>query len=575
MKRSVRRSWAVLLPLGVALGCSGSDERALRSLPEFCRAVLPAVAEFIGSFEHPTGERFGGTAVVGGIGELGDGMNALVSSDYSASQHQSFVHLMTLVRFDEELQPQPYLAEGWELHASGTELTFRLREDVFWHDGTPTTAHDVAFTYLRAVDPRTAFPNAAFWTHYDGSTGGVEVVDDHTIRFRLEPHAEFLDPWRATAILPRHLLEDVPLEELRMHPFGSRCPVGNGPFVFEAHQQDQSWSFTRNPAFPEGLGGPPYLARYVYRIIPEPTTLLTELLTGNIDFVINPPASQEPQIAGASHLEFRSFGFRSYDFVGWNSRRPQLEDPRVRRAITLATNRQQIVDALLRGYGQVAQAGVPPFHWGYDPSLADALPYDPDAARALLEEAGWIDRTGDGIRENSDGVRLEISIKYNAGNQDRQDIAEIMQAQLREVGIAVRPQVVEWATLLGQISNPQLRDFDGVVIGWVTEFKVDDHDLHHSQKADQPYGWAGTSDPRLDAILDTLQLIVEREDAIPLWHELQALQVELQPYTYLYFPERRAGVNQRLRDVVLDARGEWAGIRGWWIPEGERRGRGP
>jgi peptide/nickel transport system substrate-binding protein len=241
----------------------------------------------------------------------------------------------------------------------------------------------------------------------------------------------------------------------------------------------------------------------------------------------------------------------------------------------MATNRAEIVEALLLGYGQVANAGVPPIHWAFHEGNRDGLPYDPAGARALLEEAGWVDRNGDGIRENSDGVRLDLSIKYNDGNQDRQDIAEIMQAQLREVGIAVRPQVVEWATLLSQINTPEVRDFDGVVIGWVAEFRLDDTDLHHSRNLDQPYGWSGTNDPRLDILLDTLPLIVDRAEAIPLWHAYQELLVEVQPYTYLYFPLRRAGLNRRLQDVVLDARGEWAGIQEWWIPADRRRASAP
>ncbi|MEX2295748.1 MAG: ABC transporter substrate-binding protein, partial [Gemmatimonadota bacterium] len=554
--RSLATSWAFLV-FSLAAGCGDQAARSLAGLPEFCRDVLPRVAEHLAGFEHPTGERYGGTAVVGTIGELADGMNALVSSAYESTQHQTFLNLMTLIRFDGGFEPEPYLARTWELNEESTELTFHLRDDVFWHDGTPTTARDVEFTYLRATDPATAFPNQAFWTHYVPGPDGVEVLDDHTILFRLRPHAELLDPWRATAIMPEHLLRDVAPAELRQHPYGNRCPVGNGPFVFEDHRADASWSFVRNPAFPEGLGGPPYLARYVLRIIPEQTTLLTELLTENIDFMINPPASQEPQITGASHLQFRTFPWRSYDFVGWNTRRPQLADARVRRAITMATNRAEIVEALLLGYGEVANAGVPPIHWAFHEGNRDALPYDPAGARALLDEAGWVDRDGDGIRENSEGVRLDLSIKYNDGNQDRQDIAEIMQAQLREVGIAVRPQVVEWATLLSQINTPEVRDFDGVVIGWVAEFRLDDTDLHHSRNLNQPYGWSGTNDPRLDLLLDTLPLIVDRAEAIPLWHDYQELLVEVQPYTYLYFPLRRAGLNRRLQNVVLDARGEW------------------
>jgi len=562
------RSLAGLLTLLLTTACGDPAERALRALPEFCREVLPRVAEYLSGFEHPTGERYGGTAVVGSIGEIADGMNALVSSDYTASQHQTFVHLMTLIRFDENLEPRPYLAESWEMDEGTTTLTFRLRDDVHWHDGTPTTAHDVAFTYLRAVDPETAFPNAAYWTYYDRGPGGVEVVDDHTVRFHMEPHAEPLDPWRSTAIMPRHLLEDVPPSQLRQHPFGSRCPVGNGPFVFQEHRADASWTFARNPAFPQGLGGPPYLDRYVYRIIPEQTTLLTELLTENVDFYVGPAPDQVPQIQGAPHLEFREFTFRAYTFVGWNARRPQLEDARVRRAITLGTNREEIVQALLRGYGEIANAGVPPFHWAYYEGVRDSLRHDPDRARALLDEAGWVDRSGNGIRQNADGLPLEISIKYNLGNQQRQDIAEIMQSQLREIGIAVRPQVVEWATLLNQINTPDVRDFDGVVIGWVTDFKVDDHDLFHSSKVDQPYGWSGTVDPELDRLLDTLQVVVDRDEAAELWREYQYRLVQVQPYTYFYFPQRLAGLNRRLQGVELDARGEWQSIRDWWIASG-------
>ncbi len=547
--------------------CGGGDAgRSLAGLPEFCQEVLPRVEAYLSQFEQPSGERYGGTAVVASIGEMPDGMNALVSSDNTSNDHQNFVHLMTLIDFDENFEPRPYLADSWEFDESGQTLTFSLRDDVYWHDGTPTSAYDVQFTYERITDPETANPNPQFWTHYVHGPGGVEVLDSLTVRFSVAPHSEFLDPWRATAIMPEHLLRDVPSAELRQHPFGSRCPVGNGPFVFETHQTDASWSFVRNTAFPAGLGGPPFLERYVYRIIPEQTTLLTELLTERIDFYVAPGPDQAPQVEEAEALELRSFPFRGYDIVGWNSRRPQLSDPRVRRAITVGTNREEIMLALRRGYGEVANAGVPPFHWAFFDGIRDSLQYDPERAKGLLDQAGWTDRDGDGVRENGSGDRLEISIKYNQGNQQREDIAQIMQAQLQPLGIAVTPQVVEWGTLLNQINTPEIRDFDGVVIGWVEEFRIDNHNLFHSEAVDEPYGWAGTRDAEIDRLIDTLQLVVEREEAIPLWQEYQYRLLEVQPYTHLYHVERLAGLNRRLRDVALDARGEWINIRDWWIP---------
>jgi peptide/nickel transport system substrate-binding protein len=550
--------------------CGGGDSGSSTAAGGgFCGEAMAAVDRYMSTLPQPQGEEFGGTVVVASIGEIPDGMNALVSSDYTANQHQLFVNLMSLIQFDEALNPQPYLARSWEISEDGTELTFRLRDDIYWHDGVQTTAEDVAFTYLRATDPVTGFPNDAFWTNYVRGQEGVTVVDPFTVIIRLRPHAEFLDPWRATSIMPAHLLGDVPASELRQHPFGMRCPVGNGPFRFVEHRQDESWTFERNPGFPAELGGPPPVERYVYRVIPEPTTLLTELLTERIDVYIAPRPEQAPDILASPNTELLAYPFRSFVFVAWNSRRPQLADARVRRALTIGVNRQQIVEALRQGYGLIANSSVPPFHWAYYPEIADSLPYNPARAAALLDEAGWVDRDGDGIRENADGVPLRLTVKYNQGNEERRDIAEIMQAQLGEIGVAIQPQVVEWATMLSQVQSRE-RDFDGVVMGWVTEFRIDDTDLFASSRRDDAYAYSGTQNETLDRLMEELPLIVDREEALPKWREYQYELVAEQPYTFIYFQDRLDGVNTRLQNVTMDARGEWVNIREWSIDPARR-----
>lgn len=558
----------VLLGTAITLAACGGDGAVVSSDP-FCQQVLPAVDAFMAQAgaENPTPDdpRYGGTVVVAGIGELADGMNAAVSSDYAATQHQQFVNLMTLLDYDENGQARPYLAERWDIAADNSSITFHLRRDVRWHDGEQTDAHDVAFTWVTVTNPLTAFPNAAYWDHYVKGAEGVEVIDDFTVRIFMEAHAEFLDPFRSVAILPEHLLGDVPAEELKQHPYGTRCPVGNGPFVFVSHSAQDRWVFEANPAFPAGLGGRPFIDRYVYRIIPEQTTLLTELLTEGIDVYISPAPNQAQRILDSPALDLRRYTFRNYVLVAWNSRRPQLSDARVRRAITLGTDREVIVQAILEGYGTVANSGVPPFHWAFDADVGASAGYDPEAAKALLEEAGWTDRDGDGVRENADGEPLSFSIKYNTGNQQRQDIAEIMQAQLADIGIAVQPQVVEWATLLQQINTPELRDFDGVVMSWVVEFKLDDMDLFHSDRIDQPYAWSGTSNPDMDRLLEALSMTVDRDEALALWAEYQQVVMEEQPYTFFYFPDRLDGINQRVKGVEMDARGDWLNIREWYL----------
>ena len=246
-----RRSVAVLLALFPLAACGGEGGGA-------------GARDFS---DVPEEERYGGTAVLGAIGD----MNPLTATDHTQDQVEQFVLFMPLLRYDERFEPQPYLARSWEVSDDSTLVTFHLRDDVYWHDGVKTTAHDLKFSYDLARDPDTGFPNAAFWTFYRDA----EVVDSFTFRVRMVPHAEFLDPWRAFAPVPRHVLQGVPAAEIRNHPFGTSRPLGNGPFRFVSRATGQNWVFEANERFPAELGGRPYLDRIVYRFIPEPTTLLT------------------------------------------------------------------------------------------------------------------------------------------------------------------------------------------------------------------------------------------------------------------------------------------------------------
>jgi ABC-type transport system substrate-binding protein len=306
--------------------CPSRPGSAPPGMPAFCQEVLPAVDAWVAGLEQPTGS---GTGERRWWGDRGDPRRHERPglADYTANQHQLFVNLMSLVRLDEALEPQPYLAESWELSRTETELTFHLRDDVYWHDGTPTTARDVEFTYLRATDPATGLPQRGLLDQLRPGPEGVEVVDDHTVRFRLQPHAEFLDPWRAHLHHARAPPGGCPPAELRQHPFGTRCPVGNGPFVFAEHRQDESWTFVPEPRLPRGLGGPPYLERYVYRVIPEPTTLLTELLTENLDVYIAPLPDQAPRSRPPPPRRVPGFPFRSYVFVGGTPGAPSWPTP--------------------------------------------------------------------------------------------------------------------------------------------------------------------------------------------------------------------------------------------------------
>ncbi len=240
-------------------------------------------------------------------------------------------------------------------------------------------------------------------------------------------------------------------------------------------------------------------------------------------------------------------------------------------AITKGIDREEIVAGLLGEYAVVSNGTVPPYHRLYDGSLGvEEMAYDPDVARALLDAAGWIDRDEGGVRENREGVRLSLTIKFHA-NLSRRAVALVMQAQLAKIGIEIIPTEVEWTTLVGQFQNPAIRDFDGVVLSWDTDFRLDDTVLFHSDHVDGPNAFSGTRRSDIDEALERLPLMGPDKEKAG-WDAYQELLIDEQPFTFVYQPDRLVGVNKRVRGVVMDIRGQWLNVKDWWIPSDERRG---
>ena len=167
--------------------------------------------------------------------------------------------------------------------------------------------------------------------------------------------------------------------------------------------------------------------------------------------------------------------------------------------------------------------------------------------------------------------KLSISIKSPAGVRLRQAVVQIIQAQLKDVGVEVRPEYVDAGTLTETLMSPE-RPFDGVMMSWISDFKLDDRDLFLSSRVDGPFAFSGTQNAQMDRLLDTLQLVPDRTRAKPLWVEYARLQREEQPYLFLYYETGLVGMRRALRGTDMDARGEWVNVRRWWLdPEARRR----
>ena len=530
---------AVLSAACCLTGCAGGEQRA-------------------DDAAAPDSPNYGGTVVVAYLAEASS-MNHLTSVDENSLELQDFVLFTTLIQYDAELNPVPYLAERWDTSSAdaGLALTFYLRDDVKWHDGMPTTARDVKFTFDRIKNPAAAYPRASLFTNYDSAS----VSDNFVITFYLKRHAGFMDPWRTVAPMPEHILGEVAVGDLPQHPFGTTSPVGNGPFRFIEHRARDRWVFEANPDFPQPLGGRPFVDRLVYRVIEEPTTRLGELLAGEVDVYVSVDPSQIAEIDAHPAARVTSFPSRSYTFINWNSQRPLFRDARVRRALTLGIDRQRLVEAVRYGLGTVANGPVPPFHWAYHAHL-NALPYDPDSARALLDAAGWADRDGDGVRER-EADKASFELRTNP-NPARQDIMTLVQADLAKIGVQVRTFVQEAQSLRMDITSKERR-FDAFVLGWSSDFVLDDRALFACSQRDGPFQWASYCNRRVDALLDRITSLADRSAALPLWYEYQEIIQQDQPYTFLYYLEQANGVNRRVQNVRMDIRGNLINAKDWWI----------
>jgi peptide/nickel transport system substrate-binding protein len=286
--------------------------------------------------------RYGGTVVIVGNSDV-ENFNALVSSERYTQEINRYLLFLPLIRYSAELDYEPALAERWEV-VGDTAALFHLRRDVSWHDGQPTTARDVVFTYERATDPETAYPNAEYFTHWTG----VVAQDSFTVRFSFTPHLDPLAGLPFLPIMPAHALDSIPSARMRQAAF-NKNPVGNGPFRFVEHRTNDRTVFAANEDFPQALGGRPYIDRIIWRPVPEATAQIAEITAGSADVLLSPRAQEFAELSARPGLYGRQRPGRQYASVMWNGREEPLNDPRVRRALTFEPEHQERPAALCSG----------------------------------------------------------------------------------------------------------------------------------------------------------------------------------------------------------------------------------
>jgi peptide/nickel transport system substrate-binding protein len=501
----------------------------------------------------------GGTGIVAVTSDF-QAFNPVTNTALVTLELINFALFTPLIQYNEDFEPEPWLAESWDL--AEDHVVMRLRTDVTWHDGQPVTAEDVVFTFDLAKAPESAsLLESAYLTMVRSAT----ALDANTVRFDFDaPHSQPMDGfWWAP--LPRHLLEGVAPAQLAQHGF-NRNPVGSGPFRFVSWDAGQQVTLEANDRFPQALGGRPMLDRIVFRIVPESTTRLTELLTGAVDLNYTVLPDEAQQVDRQRNVRLNHYPSREFLYVGWNNEREPFQDPRVRRALAHAIDRDALIEALMFGYAEPASAPILPFS-PLDPGL-DPVPYDPEAARRLLAEAGYTAGADGTLRGPAGPLRFTMMVSEN---RLRQDLATVIQSQLRQVGVDLQLRVMEFQTLLAQ---HRARDYQSVLSGWsMDNFRVDPTPLFSCEEArrEQSPNRAGYCNPEADRLMLAGLQETDAGRARGIWQDFGRILQQDQPITFLFWVEDMAGVAPRLQGADMDARGKMVNVQRWWIPETQRR----
>ena len=470
-----------------------------------------------------------GVAANGGQDELRVVMNALpvtldphALNDLPSARARRMVFDTLIGQDPNDLSLLPGLATSWEMPDAQT-VVLNLREGVYFHNGEPFNAESVRFSILRAYDSAHTHSMVEF-------VEDVEVVDDYTAIIHM--HTPFVPILTQLQAQQLSMLPPVAVQEAEAAGIDfADVAVGTGPFMLEEFQVGSHMTLVRNQ---DWWGPEVQFERLTFRGIPEQANRLIEIETGNADIALDIAPIDVPGAEANPNVNVHRAQSTSLTYLGFNTLEGPLADIRVRQAISHAIQLEPIVDNAFQGTGNVARSLTTPLTWAHLP--LDLYPHDLDRARELLAEAGF-----------PDGEGLDLRIWYNAGNQQRADISEMMQNQLRAVGIELTVETIEWAAYLERTANAE---HDMFILGWITNSVDPDASLFmllHSQN----HGAAGNrvffDNPRVDELLSAGRAEQDYDARMAIYHEIQEIMAQEIPKIVLVNPEElhatRPGVN--------------------------------
>ena len=375
-----------------------------------------------------------------------------------------------LVTIDDKGNEVPDLAsvvptqDNGGVSKDGLTITYHLRKNVKWHDGVPFTSKDVKYTWQQVMSPA----NNVVSRHGYDQVASVDTPDDATVVFHMKRvfppaiNTLFAESDTPLFVLPAHILAKYP--NLNQVPFNA-APIGTGPYKFVRWQRGDRVLLSANPGY---FKGAPAIKTLSLRIILDANTTESQLRSHEAQLGLTITAPTYNALASVNDVTRLVANAPSYEAIFFNTARGPLADVRVRRAIALATNRDEMVRTNTFGTGTVAVADLSPFYKSYFDSSLKPLPFDPDQAKALLTQAGWTPGS-DGIR-TKDGQKLSLQFIYGQGSDIARNIAVQLQQMLKTVGVDVQVKTYDYATLYAAAENGGILNsgkFDMTLYAWI------------------------------------------------------------------------------------------------------------
>ena len=521
-----------------------------------CSKESSEVIDYNGEFKNV----FGGNLINAMAGEPSN-LIAMIAGDSASSAIAGNI-FNSLLKYDENLNYAPDLAESWEITNNQKTINFKLKKCLQLADGKPLTSADVLFTWKLITNPNTRTPYASDYQLVKSASAPNPLTFKITYK---SSYAPALDTWTSLHILPKHILKD---EDIN-NTFFSRNPTGSSYYKLDEWISGQQVTLKTND---KSISGPPLIKKLISRIIPDTSSQFLELTADNIDLMnINPiqyqrvfPARKDLQQKIALYKELGN----GYTYLGFNLRKAPFNDVRVRQALNYAIDKDEVIKGVLLGLGEVISSPYKPGTRWNNPNLSP-YPYNPLKALKLLADAGYIKNNKGSLMKNGKPLKFEIITNQN---KQREMTAVLIQRRLQEIGVEVSIRVIEWASFVNRFIKTG--DFDVVLLGWGLSLDPDQYNIwHSSQQGPGQFNFLGYSNKNVDKLLELGRKELNTLKREKIYHEFSKYLLEDSPIVYLYAGYGLSAIHKRVKGVKKPAppAGIYHNSYDWFIPKPLRR----